>query len=56
RRLRLRPHAAKPNRYVLHSVLVHNGDVSSGHYFAYIRPSGDATGGQWAKFDDETVT
>lgn len=28
-----------PNNYVLHSVLVHMGDVGGGHYYAYIRPS-----------------
>jgi hypothetical protein len=27
------------NRYLLHSVLVHAGDVGGGHYYAYIRPS-----------------
>lgn len=29
------------NQYVLHSVLVHQGDVGGGHYYAYIRPSND---------------
>lgn len=29
------------NRYILHSVLVHSGDVGGGHYYAYIRPSTD---------------
>jgi ubiquitin carboxyl-terminal hydrolase 7 len=29
---------AVPNRYLLHSVLVHSGDVGGGHYYAYIRP------------------
>jgi hypothetical protein len=28
-----------PNVYVLHSVLVHQGDVGGGHYYAYIRPT-----------------
>jgi ubiquitin C-terminal hydrolase len=28
-----------PNTYLLHSVLVHSGDVNSGHYYAFIRPS-----------------
>eukprot|EP01035_Chromulina_nebulosa_P016914 gene16914-22405_t len=28
-----------PNNYVLHSVLVHTGDVGGGHYYAFIRPS-----------------
>jgi len=40
--------------YVLHTVLVHIGDVDTGHYCAYIRP--DGPGGSWLKFDDETVT
>jgi len=29
---------AQPNTYLLHSVLVHQGDVGGGHYYAYIRP------------------
>lgn len=28
----------EPNQYILHSVLVHAGDVGGGHYYAYIRP------------------
>jgi len=39
--------------YVLHSVLVHSGDVNGGHYFAYIRPDTDRD--MWYKFDDEVV-
>jgi len=31
---------ASPNIYLLHSVLVHKGDVGGGHYHAYIRPNG----------------
>jgi Ubiquitin carboxyl-terminal hydrolase len=31
-------HRAFPNTYLLHSVLVHQGDVGGGHYYAYIRP------------------
>ncbi|CAM9765481.1 unnamed protein product, partial [Choristocarpus tenellus] len=46
----------RPNDYVLHSVLVHSGDVHGGHYFAYIRPSRDVSGGQWCHFNDEHVT
>lgn len=46
----------RPNRYILHSVLVHSGDVHGGHYFAYIRPDGRREGGQWCKFNDEIVT
>ncbi|KAI0560718.1 hypothetical protein FGB62_103g02 [Gracilaria domingensis] len=47
--------------YVLHSVLVHIGDVNGGHYHAFIRPYIDVNNndtkkpGQWFKFDDETV-
>lgn len=29
-------------RYSLHSVLVHQGDVTGGHYYCYIRPAPDA--------------
>ena len=27
------------NIYILHSVLVHEGGVGGGHYYAYIRPN-----------------
>ncbi len=37
----------------MYSVLVHNGDVHGGHYYAYVRPT---TKMQWLKFDDERVT
>jgi mRNA-degrading endonuclease HigB of HigAB toxin-antitoxin module len=54
------------NEYLLHSVLVHSGDVHGGHYYAFIRPSeskfwsdgegfANASGGQWFRFDDENV-
>ena len=39
--------------YALFSVLVHNGGVSGGHYWAYIRPSYEDK--IWFKFDDEKV-
>lgn len=48
--------------YVLHSVLVHIGDVNGGHYHAFIRPQIDVSDeepkkqSQWYKFDDETVS
>jgi len=29
------------NNFILHSVLIHSGDVGGGHYYAYIRPSGE---------------
>ncbi|MFS7989857.1 putative ubiquitinyl hydrolase 1 [Helianthus anomalus] len=41
------------NLYTLHSVLVHSGGISGGHYYAYIRPT---LSDQWFKFDDERVT
>ncbi|KAL0222957.1 hypothetical protein P9112_002347 [Eukaryota sp. TZLM1-RC] len=39
--------------YILHSVLVHSGDVNGGHYYAYIKPSMDTE--SWFKFDDDVV-
>eukprot|EP00735_Rhodelphis_limneticus_P006210 TRINITY_DN18589_c0_g1::TRINITY_DN18589_c0_g1_i1::g.1115::m.1115 TRINITY_DN18589_c0_g1::TRINITY_DN18589_c0_g1_i1::g.1115 ORF type:complete len:1073 (-),score=240.85,sp/Q9FPT1/UBP12_ARATH/37.32/0.0,UCH/PF00443.24/2.1e-55,USP7_C2/PF14533.1/50,USP7_C2/PF14533.1/61,USP7_C2/PF14533.1/4.6e-32,USP7_ICP0_bdg/PF12436.3/0.15,USP7_ICP0_bdg/PF12436.3/1.5e-25,USP7_ICP0_bdg/PF12436.3/1.7e+02,USP7_ICP0_bdg/PF12436.3/2.5e+03,UCH_1/PF13423.1/2.5e-27,UCH_1/PF13423.1/6.5e+03,MATH/PF00917.21/9.1e-12,MATH/PF00917.21 len=41
-----------PYDYVLHSVLIHSGDVHGGHYYAFIRPEGDD---KWYRFDDERV-
>lgn len=41
--------------YVLHSVLVHVGDVHGGHYYAFIRPKPLSDPSVWFKFDDETV-
>ncbi|XP_076950062.1 ubiquitin C-terminal hydrolase 12-like [Bidens hawaiensis] len=41
------------NLYTLHSVLVHSGGISDGHYYAFIRPT---LSDQWFKFDDERVT
>lgn len=40
-------------KYILHTVVIHQGDVHSGHYYAYIRPKPDS---DWFKFDDEKVT
>ena len=40
-----------PNTYLLHSVLVHQGDVGGGHYYAYIRP-----GAGYDKSSGETST
>ena len=31
------------NSYILHSVLVHEGGVNGGHYYAYIRPATDTS-------------
>ncbi|KAJ2896431.1 ubiquitin carboxyl-terminal hydrolase [Zalerion maritima] len=39
--------------YQLHSVLVHQGDLNAGHYYAFIRPQKD---GWFYKFDDDKVT
>jgi len=41
------------NTYCLFSILVHSGDVSGGHYYAYIKPYHDTD--NWFKFDDEKV-
>jgi ubiquitin carboxyl-terminal hydrolase 7 len=41
------------NTYMLFSVLVHSGDVSGGHYYAFIKAFTDED--QWYKFDDERV-
>ena len=39
--------------YTLHSVVVHQGNASSGHYYSYIRPT--ANDDVWYKFNDENV-
>lgn len=51
--LDLRGFAPGAGQYMLHTVVVHSGDVNSGHYYAHIKPTPD---GGWVKFDDETVT
>jgi len=38
--------------YTLHSIVVHQGTATSGHYFAYIRCSIDNS---WILFNDESV-
>ncbi|GMF03101.1 unnamed protein product [Ambrosiozyma monospora] len=38
--------------YQLHGVLVHQGDVSMGHYYAMIRPTAEP---HWFRFDDDKV-
>jgi len=43
-----------PPQYLLHSVLVHTGSQSSGHYYVFIRP--DITKNDWFRFDDSKVT
>ncbi|KAJ2612663.1 ubiquitin-specific protease ubp15 [Coemansia sp. RSA 1365] len=39
-------------KYVLHGVLVHSGDLHSGHYFGLLRPT---TEDKWFRFDDDRV-
>ena len=39
--------------YRLHSVLVHEGEATGGHYWVYIR---DHVAGTWRKFNDVSVT
>lgn len=38
--------------YVLHGVLVHTGDISTGHYYAMIKPD---ISDEWYRFDDDKV-
>ncbi|VEU20873.1 DEKNAAC101685 [Brettanomyces naardenensis] len=38
--------------YKLHCVLVHQGDVSMGHYYAMIKPNDED---KWLRFDDDKV-
>ncbi|CAO3634585.1 unnamed protein product [Cunninghamella echinulata] len=40
------------HEYMLHGVLVHSGDLSGGHYFAFVKPT---TEDRWLKFDDDRV-
>ncbi|KAJ3194436.1 hypothetical protein HK101_002705 [Irineochytrium annulatum] len=39
-------------KYILHGVLVHSGDLHGGHYCAFLRPEKN---GKWFKFDDDRV-
>ena len=41
------------NIYTLHSVVVHQGTATNGHYFAFIKPSNNK--GEWLQFNDEEV-
>eukprot|EP00435_Cladocopium_sp_Y103_P031603 s2642_g8.t1 len=44
-------------KYMLHTVIVHSGGVSSGHYYTFVRLPQEGEGkSQWIKFDDEVVT
>lgn len=53
KRLDLSQFVPEAGSYVLYAVLVHSGDVNSGHYYAYIKPDRQAG---WLKFDDDSVT
>lgn len=39
--------------YKLHGVLVHQGSISNGHYYAMIKPEADSK--LWLRFDDDKV-
>ncbi|KAG5356056.1 Ubiquitin carboxyl-terminal hydrolase 21 [Yarrowia sp. B02] len=39
--------------YELHAVLVHSGDLNTGHYYGLLKPERDSG---WFKFDDDRVT
>lgn len=41
------------NQYHLHSILVHQGTIDHGHYYAFIRPGVDD---RWFQFNDSTVS
>ncbi|KAI8808839.1 hypothetical protein BJ742DRAFT_806590 [Cladochytrium replicatum] len=41
-----------PQRYILHGVLVHSGDLQGGHYCAFLKTEKN---GKWFKFDDDRV-
>lgn len=41
-----------PAEFVLHGVLVHSGDISTGHYYTMIQPDAN---GLWYRFDDDRV-
>jgi ubiquitin C-terminal hydrolase len=52
-RKHFKPPGGSPDpQYSLYGVLVHSGDVSGGHYYAFLRPT---TGKQWIRFDDERI-
>ncbi|KAJ3350910.1 hypothetical protein HDU83_009329 [Entophlyctis luteolus] len=42
-----------PQSYWLYGVLVHTGNITGGHYCAFLRPQKN---GNWFKFDDDRVT
>jgi hypothetical protein len=53
RKLDLTAFAPNAGTYILYAVVVHSGDVNSGHYYAHIRPNLEQG---WFKFDDDSVT
>ncbi|XP_065348575.1 ubiquitin carboxyl-terminal hydrolase 47 [Cloeon dipterum] len=42
-----------PYMYELFAIMIHSGNASGGHYYAYIK---DFTSGQWFCFNDQNVT
>ncbi|KAI4226189.1 MAG: hypothetical protein L6R36_003370 [Xanthoria steineri] len=44
---------SEPYLYQLHGVLVHSGDLTAGHYYAFLKPT---VGGHFYRFDDDKVT
>ncbi|XP_059471100.1 ubiquitin carboxyl-terminal hydrolase 47-like isoform X2 [Neocloeon triangulifer] len=42
-----------PYMYELYAILIHSGNASGGHYYAYIK---DFSSGQWFCFNDQNVT
>ncbi|KAL8688003.1 MAG: hypothetical protein Q9218_005975 [Villophora microphyllina] len=44
---------SEPYLYQLHGVLVHSGDLTAGHYYAFLKPTSD---GHFYRFDDDKVT
>ncbi|KAI9491534.1 hypothetical protein BDB00DRAFT_874264 [Zychaea mexicana] len=43
---------SEPHKYILHGVLVHSGDLTAGHYFAFVKPTKED---RWLRFDDDRV-
>ncbi|CAK9011113.1 unnamed protein product [Durusdinium trenchii] len=54
--LDLEDFAKGSGQYMLHTVIVHSGGVSSGHYYTFVRSLDSEGKSQWIKFDDEMVT
>ena len=43
-------------KYLLHTVLVHAGDVNSGHYYAFVKVGNKCKNSNWLRFDDDQVS